>query len=266
MKVSVINSDLSRLDFFKEIKIEGYELTIGETATDFLDNFEEMKTKIIENNLTITSIGQWGATKHSNGLLNEKQILIDKKLIECCVEVNTKVFVTGFNYDENITLLANYNNAVSYFKIITEYAKELGIKVAVYNCDWNNFIYDEEAWKIVLGEVEDLYIKYDPSHAYYRNSDYIGEIENWANKFAHFHLKGAMKKDGRRIDDPPIGIDQLDWNTIITLLHIKGYEGYLSLEPHGSSPRLNNEYSKSGIVKSKQYIDNLLSFYRCEEK
>ena len=49
------------------------------------------------------------------------------------------VFVCGCNYDESISLWRNYGNAIEFFDALIKRA-DGRIKVAVQNCNWNNFI------------------------------------------------------------------------------------------------------------------------------
>jgi hypothetical protein len=37
---------------------------------------------------------------------------------------------------------------------------------------------------------------------------------------------------GKRTDDPPAGLDQINWPALIALLYVKRYNGGLSIEPH----------------------------------
>jgi sugar phosphate isomerase/epimerase len=56
--------------------------------------------------------------------------------------------------------------------------------------------------------------------------------KNWGERFYHVHIKGSLIVDGKRVDDPPAGLDQTDWGSFMAILYSQHYEGGLSIEPH----------------------------------
>ena len=60
------------------------------------------------------------------------------------------------------------NTEQLFFGALLDRARESGIKVAVQNCGRNNFITSPHDWEIALGELPELWIKHDASHAYNR--------------------------------------------------------------------------------------------------
>jgi len=95
-------------------------------------------------------------------------------------------------------------------------------------------------------------IKFDPSGAYYRNVDYLAELDSWCGRVAHIHVKGAVSINGERIDDPPAGIDNIDWRSIFAILYKHGYDGGLSIEPHSETWR--GELGERGVDFTINYI------------
>lgn len=136
-------------------------------------------------------------------------------------ELGCPNFVCGCNYVQKLSYIDNFKKAVEWFSLVIEYAKLLGVKVAVYNCRWNNYIVDDITWKFVLGQLPELGIKYDPSHCIYAGGDYLIEIRDWAERFYHFHIKGSLVVGDKRFDDPPAGLDQTDWRSIMAMLYAK---------------------------------------------
>ena len=66
------------------------------------------------------------------------------------------------------------------------------------------------------------------------------------------HIKGSNIADGRYIDDPPAGIDALDWRRIFSILYARGYDGTLSIEPH--SAIWQGELGERGVLFTIDYI------------
>lgn len=204
---------------------------------EFISKTKETKKLVDETGITIGSVGRWNLKANQGGVIVQSELDKNIRLMNAAVEVGSPVFVCGCNYDESVSRYKNFGAAIDYFTKITEEAKKLGIKAATYNCSWANFVNHSSAWEIVLEEVPDLYIKYDPSHAFGRPAHceylpYLEEMNRWLHKIVHIHIKGAAHLHGDCIDDPPAGMDQIDWNTIFVLLYKFGYDGGLSIEPH----------------------------------
>ena len=148
------------------------------------------------------------------------------------------------------------NIAVEYFRKLIDHAKPYGIKIAVYNCRWNNFVCDDMAWTMILGELPELYIKYDTSHCICYKGDYMAETMKWGERFAHVHIKGVVTVNGERVDDPPAGLDNTNWGGFLALLYLKGYDGGLSIEPH--SETWKGELGEKGVKYTIGYIRKMV--------
>ena len=209
--------------------------------------------------LHLGALGRWNEDKIApDGTIIEESMNNTKRLIDVAAELGAPVFNTGVNYVEELTYPENLNAAIRFFRFAVDYAKEKGIKVAVYNCDWGgNFVRTPDVWRIVLAAVPELGIKYDPSHCInVHHGDYLSEIREFGDRIFHFHVKGTLNIDGDHVDDPPAGLDQVNWNAVIGLLYAKGYDGMLAIEPH--SGIWQGEMGNWGIDYTIQYISNML--------
>ena len=90
---------------------------------------------------------------------------------------------------------------------------------------------------MVHNALPELGIKYDVSHCFNRRGDYLREIRDWGDRFLHFHLKGTLYVENEHYDDPPAGLDQTDWPSVMAMLHIKHYDKMISIEPHSHNWR-----------------------------
>ncbi len=221
-------------------------------AEDFIADRKNVAARIQKYGLDVSSLGRWNHDVQENGKLNPDKVAVYIALLDAAMEVGAKTFVTGINYDDSVSLFRNYANAVDFFGTLTEHAKGNGIKVAIQNCDWNNFITMPEQWKIVCGENKDLYLKYDPTHAYYKYRDYLAEASDYAHLFAHIHIKGMVRAGARPVDDPPAGMDDLNWGSFMSILYSRGYNGDLSIEPHSAA--WTGEREKLGVDFTAKYI------------
>lgn len=222
---------------------------------DFLAKVSETKKYVENSPVKIGSVGRWNLHANKGGIIDAKELDKNIRLMNAAAEVGSPVFVCGCNYDGDVSRYKNYGAAIEYFSRITEEANKIGIKAATYNCDWGNFVCHSAAWDIILQEVPDLWIKYDPSHAFHRTRGYLNyleELDRWLPRIAHMHVKGAAYLNGEGIDDPPAGMDQIDWNTVFVLIYKYGYDAGLSIEPHSSV--WNGELGEKGVQFTIDFI------------
>ena len=218
----------------------------------------ELQKAYADYDLHLGSLGRWNEDKIApDGTILEESMQNTRRLIDVAAQLGAPVFNTGVNYVEGLTYLDNLNAAVAYLRAAVAYGKEKGVRVAAYNCDWNNYIRKPDVWRIVLEAVPELGIKYDPSHCInVHHGDYLAEILEFGDRIYHFHIKGTLNISGEHVDDPPAGLDGTDWNAILGLLYAKGYDGMLSIEPH--SHTWQGEMGDWGVRYTIQHISKML--------
>lgn len=184
----------------------------------------------------VGSMGRWGTDKlDEKGAILEDELKNSYKLIDIASDLGCPVFNTGVNYIEKLSYLQNCNAAIEFLAKLVDYGKTRGVKIATYNCHWNNYIDCPKAWEMVQGTLPGLGIKFDPSHCMNTGSgDYVGETINWGDRFYHFHIKGVLRANGEEYDDPPAGLDMINWRALFGALYAKHYDGMLSIEPHSA--------------------------------
>lgn len=199
---------------------------------------EEIKANSEKYGVAVGSIGRWGMKRiDENGEVIPEALQHDKNLIDLASFVGCPVFNAGVNYIESLDYYENCEIAVKYLAGLIDYARDKNVKIAVYNCDWDNFIVNEKAWSYILGRLPELGIKYDCSHCCNRKGNYIRELRDWGDRVYHVHLKGVLRCDEDGIDDPPAGLDMVNWRAVMALLYINNYDGMLSIEPHSGNWR-----------------------------
>jgi len=216
-------------------------------AEVFTPCIPDIKANMEKYGVGVGSIGRWASYRiKEDGTISDEEFKADCLLIDACVELGSPVFVCGCNPVRGKTREEMYEIAVAYFTKLVEYASPKGIKVAICNCSWNNCIHQPRDWAYVLPRVPGLSLKYDASHAKNEGRDFMAEIRDWGDKFAHFHIKGNLTINGSVYDEPPAGLDTFNWGAIIGMLYTKNYNGGLSIEPH-SRYWLNNKVGDWGI-------------------
>lgn len=240
----------------KEQGMEFIELDVNSRAQDFLDNITAIRERSVKYGMPIGAVGRWGSNRICREGICQDELELEYRLIDATASLECDVYITGCNYVEELSYYENCGLAISYFEKLIAHGAEKGVKIAVYNCRWNNFVCTPMAYTMIHGYLKDLYIKYDTSHCIYDGGDYLQEARDWGDRFLHVHLKGALVIDGKRYDDPPAGLDQTDWGSFLAILYAKGYDKRLSIEPH--SQNWKGELGEKGIAYTIRYFRNLL--------
>ena len=224
-----IYASAKNLDFL-EFCVNG-----GCDTDEFAAQTDNLNKWIKQYGVAVGSMGRWGETRiNDDGTVIEAARKSDLTLIESAAKIGCPVYNCGVNYIESKTYEENIEIAVKYLIELVKFGKSKGVKVAVYNCDWSNFIVNPKAWEKILPRVEGLGIKYDVSHTMGRNADYFAELLDYAKYIYHCHVKGVVKINGKDYDNAPAGLDMINWGAVMDMLYTNKYTGGLSIEPHSS--------------------------------
>lgn len=228
----------------------------GDEAKQMIDSTDSIISEIKRTGIDVSCVGRWNHDVQKDGKLDPDKTALYLAHLDAAVKVGAKTFVCGCNYDSSVSLFKNYCNAIELFGKLTERAKGTGTRVAIQNCDWNNFVVSPTEWKVVLGENPELGIKFDASHAYNRGCDYLAELSDWCERVYHIHIKGTVHAGSRAVDDPPAGMDDIKWRSLFAILYSRGYDGDLSIEPH--SRAWNGERGTAGVEFTKNFISQFI--------
>jgi len=202
-------------------------------AEEVIANTDEISKRSKKYGVAVGSIGRWSGMRISpDGNVNEKAQQADLELVDAAAKLGCPVFNCGVNYTDSKSFDENIEIAVAYLTEIVNHGKKQGVKVAAYNCSWDNFVVEPKAWDKVLPRVEGLGIKYDASHAIYRNADYFAELRDYGKYIYHVHIKVNVKIGDKIFDDSPAGLDMIPWGAVMDVLYANRYAGGVSIEPH----------------------------------
>ena len=253
MRIGFI-TDLSEADF-KFAKKNGIACVEFNFSDDIkaVKHFDSVKVYMKKYGVDFSVIGMFGRNYISTDEGEALRHMEDAKaLVNLCQGIGAPCFVTGAGHAEERSLDENVDRAIPFFEELIDYAKERGIKVALYNCHWGNFAFAPDSWEKLLPKLPDLGLKYDPSHTFYDGRDYLQEILDWGEHIYHFHAKGGMKIGGKRFEDPPAGLDQIDWGSIMAVLYHHKYRGDINIEPHSGVWLAEHRYD--GILLARRHL------------
>ena len=247
--------------YAKDLGLEFIEIcyNVGNDCEKFTRELPELIARTQKYGVGIGSIGRWGSDKIADdGTIIEEELKNNLLLIDACQKLGCTVFNTGVNYVDSFSLYENAGFAIDFLKKLIDYGRDKGVRIATYNCDWNNFVRTPEIWKLTHGYLKELGIKYDPSHCINSGSgDYADEMAKWGKRFYHVHIKGTINTSAcGHVDDPPAGLDQINWGMFMGLLYKVGYKGTLSIEPHSGTWR--GELGDWGVKYTVDYMQKLI--------
>ena len=236
MKLGIINGwSEGCIKYVHDKGLDAVEFCVNHNydSEEFLTKANEIKGYSKKYNVAVGSMGRWGMKRiDDNGEIIPEALQADKNVIEAASIIGCPIYNCGVNYTEGKSFYENCNIAINYLGALIDFAKDKGVKIAVYNCRWENFVVEPKVWEVVLSALPELGIKYDISHCLYHDGNYLAEMRDWGDRFYHFHLKGCVYFDNDVYDDAPAGLDMINWRAAMDILYTKDYNGMLSIEPH----------------------------------
>lgn len=251
---------------------------------------DEFKAGIARTGVQVGAVGRWGSQIiDANGKIIDSEFEHVKALINFIKEVGAGAYLVSVNYISELSYYKNITAAINYLNKVVEYAGDL--PVCIVNCaTGTNYIRTPNEWRLVLTEVPGLKIKYDPSHSFVHggvNGAYMEEGFEFGDRFGYVHIKGvvqgskqseptAMKyfkwmreipdlakfarpeleENAKYYDNPPAGMDSINWPAFMAILYKHGYDGMLSIEPHSRSWK--GDLGERGVKFTIDYMRKLM--------
>ena len=257
MKLGMISPshDAAGIQRIKALGLDYAEFDVNADDISYL-NRAEIRKAISETGVKLGAVGRWGRDRiTADGSICAKEQKDEFDLIDMCAELGCPVYITGCNYVDGLSYYQNVSAAIAYFQSLIDYAAGR-VKLCVYNCSWNNYVNKPHEWDIINDHLKALGIKFDPSHTVNGGRDYLSEAALYGANFDHVHLKGTLNIDGRHIDDPPAGMDMINWGALLSILRKYNYQGMLSIEPHSAT--WQGELGEQGLKYTIDYFKKLL--------
>ncbi len=143
------------------------------------------------------------------------------------------VFGTGSTFPGE-TDVDKVRAAVDLLRPTVEEAQRMGLKVAFYNCHWENVIDRPSAWEVALPLLPGVGVKFDPSHPVQLRRDWKAELLAAGPHLMHAHAKDVLEVGGKFVADPNSGLGDIRWESFFGILNHVGYDGTVCIEPHSA--------------------------------
>jgi sugar phosphate isomerase/epimerase len=144
----------------------------------------------------------------------------------------------------------------AFLKLVKEemgFAKDMGIKMALESFCYPPFVFNglNDFTQFVSNfPPTELGILLDVGHLYQAGFNLDEAIQTFGTRLLDVHVHDATRqKDFRKATHLPIGKGTIDFSQLIFRLHRVGYEGWLTLEIHGSDRE---------IIESKERLEDLI--------
>ncbi len=253
---------------------------------------EDLKAASESTGVEVGAVGRWASpVLGPDGEPDPDEWAQVKAVIDFGAYLGAKHYLCSVNYVKELSYYKNITAAIKILNEIVSYAKERGMETAIVNCMMGgNYIRTPEQWKLVLREGPWLGIKYDPSHSFVhggQNGAYLEEGLEWGAHFKYCHVKGVIQRGDSQepehwairdfamahpelkdellsqafgpdnsYDNPPAGIDVINWRAFFPILYKYGYDGYLAIEPHSATWR--GDKGEKGVKYTIKYIRDLM--------
>ena len=264
----------------------------GKPLDEITPKLGEIQAAMQATGVEVGAVGRWASRiLDENGEVIEAEWSEVKKAIDFGAALGAKHYLCSVAYVPQLTYYKNITAAIKVLNQIVAYAKACNMQCAIVNCMMGgNYIRTPEQWKLVLDEVPGLTIKYDPSHSFVHGGDqgvYLKEAFEWGDRFGYVHIKGVVQmgesnepnswkimglvkehpelKDllfkefmpaVNHYDNPPAGLDSINWPAFFAILYKQGYDGCLAIEPH--SRTWFGEKGDWGVEYTVKYIRSLM--------
>lgn len=264
----------------------------GRPMAEIVKEQEAIKAASAQTQVEVGAVGRWAShiLDETGEIIPEEWDEV-KAVIDFGAYLGAKYYLCSVAYVKELSYYKNITAAIKVLNQIVAYAKERGMECAIVNCCMgDNYIRTPEQWKLVLDEVPGLGIKYDPSHSFVHggpNGAYMDEGIQWGGRFKYCHIKGVIQRGESQeplnwkirdfmeahpqvkeeyaskprqendwYDNPPAGLDAINWRAFFGILYKHGYDGYLSIEPHSAT--WQGEKGEKGIKYTIKYIRDLM--------
>lgn len=264
----------------------------GKPMAEIAKEKEAIKAASERTGVEVGAVGRWAShILDQDGSVIPEEWAEVKAVIDFGAYLGAKYYLCSCAYVPELSYYKNITAAIKVLNQIVAYAKDKGMECAIVNCCMgDNYIRTPEQWKLVLDEVPGLGIKYDPSHSFVHGGEHGAYMEEglaWGDRFTYCHIKGVIQRGDSRepaqweqkkllerhpelkdeflpkmfgkndwYDNPPAGIDVINWRAFFGILYKHGYDGYLSIEPH--SQTWQGEKGQKGLKYTIKYIRDLM--------
>lgn len=244
--------------FAAEHGFEGIEFNYWANFEDLAaETIAKMRDILDRHGVRTSALGLWG-WNHISPDSDEQQKSLGQleRAIEFARTLGARILITGGGQIPGASLEENVAEFVKVFPPFVERAQKAGLKIALYAMRGNSFFTSTEAYERVWEHIPEVGIKFDAASFLHYGGDYLPILRDHGNRVLYVHIKDNLYMDGERALQPAAGMGDIQWGKVMAFLYEHGYDGYLSIEPHGSWSR--PPLRRTMLLLSQRYIRQFL--------
>jgi len=245
--------------FSAEYGFVGLEYNYWDNFKDLtMETVEQMRKILDKHGVGVSALGIWG-WNHLSADTAEREEAHEmlNRAINFAQTLGAEVVVAGGGDIPDASLENKVEEFGKVFPPFLDKIEKAGMKVAMYAVHGNSFFDSIECYERVWEQFPQVGVKYDPANWAHHGDDYLAMIQLHGDKISHFHIKEHVYQDGKLVSQPAAGMGDIHWGKVMAFLYEHGYDGYLSIEPHGPI-WARGEMRHTMLRLTKKYISQFL--------
>lgn len=157
-----------------------------------------------------------------------------------------------------------WEEGIAHYGEVLDRVRERGMEVAFYVAHGPNLLQGPESMRRFLEELPKATLKLDPANLLLDGLDPVSVLSEFGEDVGHFHVKDRITTSDHgepvNVDQVPAGLGEVPWGPVIDMLYVGGYDGPLSVEPHGEywGHEADDETRREGIVMAREHLQRKL--------
>jgi len=241
MKLGFIgDNDLAGIEADAKFSVEhGFEGLEFNYWRDFerltADTVGQMRDILDKHGVPCAALGLWG-WNHISPDVAEREVSLGhlSRAIDFATTLGASILITGGGQMPDASPEENAAEFADVFPPYIERVSDAGMKMAMYPVHGNSFFHSIADYERVWEKGFDVGIKLDPANWRHAGLDYLPVLRDHGDRIFYVHIKEHLYLDGDLASQPAAGMGDIEWGKVMAFLYEAGYEGYLSIEPHGA--------------------------------
>lgn len=201
------------------------------------ENLSQVKNLVEERGLKMSALA--AGVRMAHPAKKEDNLRAWDANIETACALGVEImFSRTFPKPEGVDNKDAWKSCIELGKEMTQRCVDKG-RVFAFECDHFNFVENLEQTLRLLEEIgmPEMKINFDPCNYYCGGDNPDTVMEALFDRFVHGHIKDAVRPEGEKPHEVPVGEGDLDYVKILGDLHRRGFEGAMVIEHSKSSKK-----------------------------
>ena len=237
----------------------------------------EIVDDLASRGITISGLGYYPNPLHPDPAHREAVLEHLRKVIAAAPKLGVGVVNTFIGADQHRTQRENWEEAKKVWPDLVGHAEDHGVRIGIENCpmifsrdEWpggHNLAYSPSIWRTMFEEFgETVGLNFDPSHLVWQMIDLEEAIDEFGERFYHFHAKD-LEVDQRGLYEHGVmslgigwqvprlpGLGDIEWSRVFSRLYAVGYDGPIIVEHEDRQFEGTDELVKRGFLLARDVL------------